>query len=164
MDIDKTLKEDITNQYLPEYIQAEKSRRTGFQKGLTDLNDQRDLAGIVVAAMFCFVINIPLGVFATSLALANAALMIHTNGVARRNAAKAIEKDINNGVLPARYSSILDDRLKALNQQVELYTSQKAKLPKPGDVSSAFSAASDTNQAVIPVDNGSGAKPPAVKL
>jgi hypothetical protein len=153
-------------------LKQKKKKRTGFWKALANFNGKVEKllskvaldpwSIVFLCTGACLALSVPLGLAMSSFWLADAILTINSNAVARENATKAIEKDIECGILPERYNNVLDGRIQSLNEQLAMYTAKKSQLPKPGDVSAEFSGATNTSQPPAATsNNGLASKAPA---
>ena len=164
------LKEDMIEEFLPEYTTEEKGKRTGFWKALATANakvwngvdaalnrnpltkklpGKFDPAGaILLGAVALFAVGTGVGLLGVGVLAVDFALTAYSNGGARENAEKRLSKDIDDGLLSDRYSEVLDSRIKGLGEdikglstKIETYTAQKTQLPAKGAASAAFTAA-----------------------
>jgi hypothetical protein len=170
--MDKKLKEDIATEYLPEYIQAEKKKRTGFWKALAGFNGKVEKLcrkanfepwGITLTcALLCLGASIPLGIAAAGLWLADAAFAIYCETVAREKATRAIEKDIDNGTLVERYAAQQEqDKQRKIASLQEELSALQGKTSRP-DFAAAASAEAAGPRAPAPENGGVAPKQPAL--
>ena len=158
--MDSSLKEDIAAEFRKEYIAAEKKNERPFWKAFHGVNRfiERALNKIYldipiaapVSTALLFTVSPPLAVAALCFWCADAGLAIYSNIACRTRAEGKIWKDIDSGVLPERYNAVLDDRMKSVQAQLELYAAQKAQLPRKGAAAEAFAAAT-AKEAPAPV-------------
>ena len=167
--MDKALRDDIATEFHGEYYRAEKKKRGPFWQWLDGANDKMDTffgkAGLsapgvtLLGSVVLTAIAPPLGIAALAGWVANYGLEIYSGLTAHAGARKAVEKDIDSGVLPERFNDVLDGRVKGLHEKIDLYTAQKSQLPPKGSVTKSFAAAvsGETN------DNAAPAPVPAPK-
>jgi hypothetical protein len=164
------LKKDMIKEFLPEYFEEEKGKRTGFWKALTTVNTKiwdgvdwllnknslckklpatfDPAGGILLGTMALFAAGTGVGLLGLGVLVTDILLSAYSNGTARDNARTRLSADIDNGLLSDRYSEVLDARIKGLgedvkglNSKIEAYTAQKTQLPAKGAATAAFTAA-----------------------
>lgn len=152
--LDAALKKDISDYYFDDYLKQVKSEKTGFFKKLADANDWLEakidklthnsvstpgltlLASVAASALFP-----PVGLPLLAAWAADAVLSIVDMVRDANKARDRVEADIDNGKLPEAFGAVIDQRITALGEKIELYKTQKSQLPLKGDAAAAFEAA-----------------------
>ncbi|MEZ0261238.1 MAG: hypothetical protein ACAH80_09520 [Alphaproteobacteria bacterium] len=171
--MDDQLKKDINEAFFDEYRKAEEANSHPVFKASRAVMDTADKiagkagmnAGVflilsVLAAVWAPPVGIPLLIgFAGSMVTSIVAMVKEGN-----RAQKAINADIDNGKLTARYHSVLDQKERELAETQDLYRAQRAQLPAKGAAAEAFAGAvaggpAETAPAPAPAPSGSQPRP-----
>jgi hypothetical protein len=162
--MDPKLRDDIKKQFFPEYTARAREQRKGFFKDFDQVSDVIDKGvqrmtfskldtptTLIMAVPILLAFSLPVGLAAFGLWGIGAVLSIASAATKAHTASKQIQKDIENGTLPERYSGVIDARIKGLEEQIADYrTIQRTELPPKGAASAAFTTA--TTGATTPID------------
>lgn len=149
--MDDKLRKDIADHFQRAYLQREKEKKRGISRFMDRMNEKLDnffgkggvsapgvlLAGGLVLTAFAA----PAGVAALGLWTANYVQQIVSREMDYKRAAKAVQADIDNGILPDRYNHVIENKVRGLEETIEALQEQKKQLPEKGSVVKSFEEA-----------------------
>lgn len=165
--MDDKLRKDIADHFQRAYVQREKEKKRGFSKFMDRMNDKIDgffkkgnLFGpgvILLGSVALTAASLPVGVVALGLWTANYGQQIVSDILDNNRAAKAVQADIDNGILPDRYNNVIENNIRGMEEKIALLREQKTQLPEKGSVVKSF------EEAVAPEEKVAAKPAPAPK-
>lgn len=170
MTMDDKLKEQIQDAFYGEYFKAAQQDDNKVFKALRSFFDKADeiagkvnlsgTGGLLILSFATAALLPPVGIPALiAWTGAMGTSLVGTQKAANR-AYAAMEIDIDNGTLPARYHAVLDTKERELAETQALYAAQRAQLPPKGAAVEAFANAGNGND---PAATAPAPAAPAVK-
>lgn len=167
--MDNQLKKDITEAFFDEYRKTEEAKAGPVVKGIRaffgkaeKIANKANLNGpgsLLLVSFVTAVLAPPVGITMLALWAGGMGTDLVTMFKEANRAQKALDADIDNGTLTAKYHAVLDRKERELAETQELYKSQRAQLPPKGAAVEAFANAGKEQAPAAPAPAAPASQP-----